>query len=135
LNAVSNHLYLGAFLDKVNGLPDETRGRQVQCDIKVHQKFRGRELERLKESSMNAIGPDCSFAETFCFFLRDAKDVKIEFEFENPNNSFEYGQHDITRNRIKRFLWGFRLDFNLTEKKTRIFIKNFDDFFYPHRLP
>lgn len=65
----------------------------------MNQNFRGKELERIKESSMNAIGPDCSYAETFGFYLRDARDVSIELEFENPNTTL--GDDCYTRFQLK----------------------------------
>ena len=51
---------------------------------------------------MNAIGPDCSFAESFSFFLRDARDVSLELEFENPNSKLgkSFGNHDLTSARF-----------------------------------
>ena len=53
---------------------------------------------------MKSLGPDCHFAETFSFFIRDCTDVNIELEFENPENNGFYGKMDISAKSFRNIL-------------------------------
>ena len=61
--------YFGVHLDKVTDLDASSRGKQVNCDIELQEKYKGETLKDEAES-MNAIGPDCSFAQSFFFFTK-----------------------------------------------------------------
>ena len=61
--------YFGVHLDKVTDLDASSRGKQVNCDIELQEKYKGETLKDEAES-MNAIEPDCSFAQSFFFFTK-----------------------------------------------------------------
>ena len=61
--------YFGVHLDKVTDLDASSRGKQVNCDIELQERYKGETLKDEAES-MNAIGPDCSFAQSFFFFTK-----------------------------------------------------------------
>ena len=67
--------YFGVHLDKVTDLDKSSRGKQVNCDIELQEKYKGETLKDEAES-MNAIGPDCSFAQSFFFFTK-GKNVSL----------------------------------------------------------
>ena len=64
-----NEYYFGVHLEKVTDLVASSRGKQVNCDIELQEKYKEKTFKDEAES-MNAIGPNCSFAQSFFFFTK-----------------------------------------------------------------